>query len=41
MLTDGTVDRVEGFGTEGEAGRWIKNETAIWLHARQNDKAAN
>jgi hypothetical protein len=25
-LPDGTVDRIEGFATEGEAGRWIKNE---------------
>ena len=40
-LTDGEVDRIEGFATEGEAGRWIKNESAIWLHARQNDKATN
>ena len=33
-LTDGTVDRIEGFATEGEAGRWIKNESAAWLHTR-------
>jgi IS1 family transposase len=33
-LTDGTVDRIEGFATEGEAGRWIKNESAIWVHER-------
>lgn len=33
-LTDGTVDRIEGFVTEGEAGRWIKNESVAWLHAR-------
>jgi hypothetical protein len=25
-LPDGTVDRIEGFATEGEAGRWINNE---------------
>ena len=31
-ITDGTVDRIEGFATEGEAGRWIKNESKIWLH---------
>jgi IS1 family transposase len=34
-LTDGTIDRIEGFATEGEAGRWIKNEAAVWLHAKQ------
>jgi hypothetical protein len=39
-LTDGTVERIEGFATEGEAGRWIKNESVPWLHSRQN-KAAN
>jgi hypothetical protein len=31
-LTDGTVERIEGFATEGEAGRWIRNESAAWLH---------
>ena len=31
-LTDGTSERIEGFATEGEAGRWIKNESAVWLH---------
>jgi hypothetical protein len=36
-LPDGTTDRIEGFATEGEAGRWIKNESAVWLHARHND----
>jgi recombination DNA repair RAD52 pathway protein len=30
-LTDGTVDRIDGFATEGEAGRWIKNESVVWL----------
>ena len=25
-LTDGTVDRIEGFATEGEAAQWIKNK---------------
>jgi hypothetical protein len=28
-LTDGTVDRIEGFTTAGEAGRWIKNESIV------------
>ena len=30
-LPDGTVDRIEGFASEGEAGRWIKNESVVWL----------
>jgi hypothetical protein len=34
-LTDGTVDRIEGFATEGEAGRWIRNESVAWLHQHQ------
>jgi IS1 family transposase len=34
-LPDGTVDRIEGFATEGEAARWIKNESAAWLHRRR------
>jgi IS1 family transposase len=34
-LTDGTTDRIEGFASEGEAGRWIRNESAAWLHSRQ------
>jgi hypothetical protein len=34
-LTDGTVDRIEGFATEGEAGRWIKNESLIWLSEKR------
>jgi hypothetical protein len=34
-LPDGTVDRIEGFATEGEAGRWIKNESAAWLHNKR------
>ena len=34
-LTDGTVDRIEGFATEGEAGRWIRNESGVWLSERQ------
>jgi hypothetical protein len=31
-LTDGTVDRIEGFASEGEAWRWIRNESVAWLH---------
>lgn len=34
-LLDGTVERIEGFKTEGEAGRWIRNESLVWLHERQ------
>jgi hypothetical protein len=34
-LSDGTVERIEGFATEGEAWRWIKNESAVWLHTRR------
>ena len=34
-FADGTTDRIEGFSTEGEAGRWIRNESVVWLHARQ------
>ena len=34
-LPDGTVDRIEGFATEGDAGRWARNESAAWLHSRQ------
>ena len=40
-LTDGTVDRIEGFATEGEAGRWIRNEAAACLHARQSRTTTN
>ena len=31
-LLDGTIHLLEGFATEGEAGRWIRNESAAWLH---------
>jgi IS1 family transposase len=34
-LPDGTVERIEGFTTEGEAGRWIKNESVVWLNVRR------
>jgi hypothetical protein len=34
-LTDGTVDRIEGFATEAEAGRWIKNESIVWLQRQR------
>jgi hypothetical protein len=34
-LEDGTVERIEGFATEGEAGRWIKNESVAWLSEKR------
>jgi hypothetical protein len=34
-LTNGTVDRIEGFATAGDAGRWIKNESVVWLRQRR------
>lgn len=37
-LTDGTVDRIEGFATEGDAVRWIKNESIVWLNARNKQR---
>jgi len=40
-LPDGTVDRIEGFATEGEAGRWITNESVAWLHARRRSAYSN
>jgi len=39
-LRDGTVDRIEGFSTEGEAGRWIKSESLVWLHEHQRKRLA-
>ncbi len=33
-LIDGTVDPIDGFATEGDAGRWIRNELVAWLHGR-------
>ncbi len=40
-LPDGTVDRIEGFATGGEAGRWIKNESGTWLHLRRQHNVRN
>ena len=31
----------QGFTTEGEAARWIRNESAVCLHARRRDEAAS
>jgi len=39
-LTDGTIDRIEGFATEGDAGRWIANESNPWLHTQRLKKEA-
>jgi IS1 family transposase len=39
-LTDGTVKRIEGFPSEGEAGRWIRNESDAWLHGQRESKEA-
>jgi hypothetical protein len=38
-FTDGSVDRIEGFATEGEAGRWIRNDSVAWLYARRHQIA--
>jgi hypothetical protein len=37
-LPDGTVDRIEGFASEGEAGRWIRNESGVWLSTKLSAK---
>jgi len=29
------IERIEGFATEAEAGRWIRNESAAWFHTRR------
>jgi hypothetical protein len=33
-LADGTLERIEGFATECEAARWIRNESVVWLRDR-------
>ena len=35
-LTDGTVERIEGFTTENEAWRWIRNKSVVWLNQQPN-----
>jgi len=30
------VDRIEGFATEDEAGRWIKDESLVWPYNRSS-----
>jgi len=37
-LPDGTIDRVYGFASEGEAARWIRNESQSWLYARRQNE---
>ena len=32
-LEDGTTERIEGFATEDDAARWIRNDSLAWLHA--------
>ena len=34
-LPDGTIDRIEGFATEGDAAPWIRNESVVWLNSRR------
>jgi IS1 family transposase len=38
-LLDGTVDRIEGFATEGEAARWIRNNSVVWLGNARSRRA--
>jgi hypothetical protein len=40
MLPDGSVERIEGFATEGAAAAWIRNDSAAWLHARRKGIAS-
>jgi hypothetical protein len=35
------AQQIQGFTTEGEAARWIRNESAVCLHARRRDEAAS
>jgi hypothetical protein len=37
MFADGTSERIEmdTFATDGEASRWIKNESIVWLHSQK------
>jgi hypothetical protein len=37
-FTDGTVERIDGFATEIEAKRWIKNEAVEWVGGRPPTK---
>jgi hypothetical protein len=37
-FANGATDKIEGFATEGEASRWIKNESVVWLSNRGRDE---
>ena len=39
-LPDGTIDRIEGFVTEGEAATWVKNESVVWLSEKRKTSDA-
>jgi hypothetical protein len=32
---NGAPEQIQGFATEADAVRWIKNESALWLHQRR------
>ena len=34
-LPNSAPEQVQGFATEDDAARWIKNESAAWLHNRR------
>ena len=33
-LPNQAPENIEGFKSEGEASRWVRNESQVWLHAR-------
>jgi IS1 family transposase len=35
---DGTTDKIEGFATQGQAGRWIRNEAQAWLYKNRTKR---
>jgi len=35
-LPNSVPEQIQGFTTEAEAARWIRNESAAWLHARRH-----
>ena len=37
-LPDSAPKQIDGFKSEAEAARWIKNEAVVWLHARGNSR---
>jgi hypothetical protein len=34
-LPNAVPEQIYGFATEGEAARWIKNESVVWLNERR------